>query len=89
MAVTFLSLTGARRSLPEAKPRSNMGILTFSTHRLGVFSAEPQLVYEILIDYDGYAEWAPLVANPASGQRGRARNCGNLSWFTRKRARER
>jgi ribosome-associated toxin RatA of RatAB toxin-antitoxin module len=39
-----------------------MGVLTFSTHAMRHFSAEPQLVYEILIDYDSYAEWAPLIA---------------------------
>ena len=39
-----------------------MGVLTFSSNATRRFSAEPQLVYEILIDYDSYAEWAPLVA---------------------------
>ena len=38
-----------------------MGVLTFSTQATRRFSAEPQLVYEILIDYDSYAEWAPLI----------------------------
>src|SRR5260370_28820621 len=39
-----------------------MGVLTFSKSASRRFSAEPQLVYEILIDYDSYSEWAPLIA---------------------------
>ena len=38
-----------------------MGVLTFSKRATRHLSAEPQLVYEILIDYDNYAEWAPQV----------------------------
>jgi ribosome-associated toxin RatA of RatAB toxin-antitoxin module len=39
-----------------------MGLLTYTKRSSAVVAADPELVYEILTDYDGYSEWMPLIA---------------------------
>jgi ribosome-associated toxin RatA of RatAB toxin-antitoxin module len=38
-----------------------MGLLTYTKKCSAVVAGDPELVYEILTDYDGYSEWMPLV----------------------------
>ena len=39
-----------------------MGLLTNTRKAAMVFDCEPGLLYDVLTDYDGYAEWLPKVA---------------------------
>ncbi|HXI39027.1 MAG TPA: SRPBCC family protein [Bryobacteraceae bacterium] len=38
-----------------------MGLMTFNSKATRIFPADAKLLYEILTDYDTYAEWMPLV----------------------------
>ena len=38
-----------------------MGLITFNSKAVRTFPADAKLLYEILTDYDAYAEWMPLV----------------------------
>jgi ribosome-associated toxin RatA of RatAB toxin-antitoxin module len=39
-----------------------MGLLSFKKKTSAVIPGDPELVYEILTDYDSYCEWMPLIA---------------------------
>lgn len=38
-----------------------MGLFTFTKRSSQMFPCDPSLLYEVLTDYDTYAEWMPLV----------------------------
>jgi len=39
-----------------------MSLLTFTKRSTALFRCDPTLLYEILTDYDTFAEWLPLIA---------------------------